>query len=189
MKRSRLFHCLLAGSLLSVLSASAEAQALFLARRAIGRIEQMSQSAPTTGTAYDVATVIVEGIDYNLRWEGEVGPGTLLVNPQIYKGVRYRLSSFEPVIALSNFTNLVVVSPRLGVNNATELVALAKQQPGKLNFGSSGHGNLGHFAGDLAAAGVGLLGLLSQAQRLDLQLMHAPLLLAGLAPHNGQALR
>lgn len=60
MKRSRLFHCLLAGSLLSVLSASAEAQALFLARRAIGRIEQMSQSAPTTGTAYDVATVIVE---------------------------------------------------------------------------------------------------------------------------------
>jgi len=83
-------------------------------------------------------------------------PGTLLVNPQIYKGARYRLSSFDPVIALSNFTNLVVVSPKLGVNTASELVALAKKQPGKLNFGSSGHGNLGHFAGEMFKANTGI---------------------------------
>jgi tripartite-type tricarboxylate transporter receptor subunit TctC len=83
-------------------------------------------------------------------------PGTLLVNPQIYKGAHYQLTSFEPVIALSNFTNLVVVSPRLGVNTANELVALAKKQPGKLNFGSSGHGNLGHFAGEMFKANTGI---------------------------------
>ena len=60
MKRLRLLQCLLAASLLAGVCGSAEAQALFLARRAIGRIEQMSQTAPTTGAAYDVATVIVE---------------------------------------------------------------------------------------------------------------------------------
>jgi tripartite-type tricarboxylate transporter receptor subunit TctC len=83
-------------------------------------------------------------------------PGTLLVNPQIYRGARYQLASFEPVIALSNFTNLVVVSPRLGVTTAADLVALAKRQPGKLNFGSSGHGNLGHFAGEMFKASTGI---------------------------------
>ena len=53
--------CLLFGA-----AASAQAQALFLARKAIGRVEQMTQSAPAdhatgnAGAAYDVATVIVE---------------------------------------------------------------------------------------------------------------------------------
>jgi hypothetical protein len=53
-------HSLLAGSVLLALAGVADAQALFLARRAIGRIEQMSQSSPTTGAAYDTAVVIVE---------------------------------------------------------------------------------------------------------------------------------
>ena len=60
MQRSPHFHGLVAGSVLLALASVADAQALFLARRAIGRIEQMSQSSPTTGAAYDVATVIVE---------------------------------------------------------------------------------------------------------------------------------
>lgn len=82
-------------------------------------------------------------------------PGTLLVNPHLYKGIRYRLESFEPVIALSALTNLVVVSAKLGVTTAPELVALAKKQPGKLNFGSAGYANLGHFAGVLFMASTG----------------------------------
>ncbi len=60
MQRLPHFHGLVAGSVLLALASVADAQALFLARRAIGRIEQMSQSSPTTGAAYDVATVIVE---------------------------------------------------------------------------------------------------------------------------------
>ncbi len=50
----------LAGSALLAVSSVADAQALFLARRAIGRIEQLSQSSPSLGTAYDTAAVIVE---------------------------------------------------------------------------------------------------------------------------------
>lgn len=83
-------------------------------------------------------------------------PGTLLVNPHIYKGIRYGLDNFEPVIALSAFTNVVVVRSKLGVTNAAELVALAKSQPGKLNFGSAGHANIGHFAGEMFKASTGV---------------------------------
>ena len=59
-------HALVASCLLLGFAASAQAQALFLARKAIGRVEQMTQSAPagnastTSGASYDVATVIVE---------------------------------------------------------------------------------------------------------------------------------
>jgi len=60
MKRSTQAGVLVAGSVFLALSAVAEAQALFLARRAIGRIEQMSQSSPSLGASYDTATVIVE---------------------------------------------------------------------------------------------------------------------------------
>jgi hypothetical protein len=48
------------GIALVVLADIAQAQGIFLARRAIGRIEQMSQSAPNGNTTYDTATVIVE---------------------------------------------------------------------------------------------------------------------------------
>ena len=60
MQQSCHMHSLLAGSVLLALAGVADAQALFLARRAVGRIEQMSQSSPTTGAAYDTAVVIVE---------------------------------------------------------------------------------------------------------------------------------
>jgi hypothetical protein len=60
MQQSRHFHGLVVGSVLLALPAIADAQALFLARRAIGRIEQMSQSSPGTGASYDTASVIVE---------------------------------------------------------------------------------------------------------------------------------
>ena len=58
----RLIHSgsLVLGSVLLGMSSVADAQALFLARRAVGRIEQMAQSAPSSGASYDIATVIVE---------------------------------------------------------------------------------------------------------------------------------
>lgn len=66
MKTARPCKPLIIAVLLLTHAASAQAQALFLARKAIGRVEQMTQSAPagsaagTTGASYDVATVIVE---------------------------------------------------------------------------------------------------------------------------------
>jgi len=60
MKQSHRLRALLLGSVLLGLAGVAAAQAIFLARMVIGRVEQMSQSSPQTGAAYDVATVIVD---------------------------------------------------------------------------------------------------------------------------------
>lgn len=62
---SRSILCkLMITSLLLALAGAAQAQALFVARKAIGRIEHMTQSSPpsaaSTGASYDVATVIVD---------------------------------------------------------------------------------------------------------------------------------
>ena len=64
MQRMNPLRGLLAGAMLLGLSGLAAAQWVMLARHAVGRIEQMQQSAPSsaagTGASYDVATVIVE---------------------------------------------------------------------------------------------------------------------------------
>lgn len=73
--------------------------------------------------------------------------------------------TFDPIkdlrtIALVGVSPLVlVVHPGVKANNIPELVALAKQRPGQLKFGSSGNGGSPHLAGELfkASAGVDLL--------------------------------
>lgn len=62
MKKTPVTSRLIVACLLLALAGAAQAQAIFLARKAIGRIEQMTQSAPApdSGIAYDVATVIVD---------------------------------------------------------------------------------------------------------------------------------
>jgi len=60
MQRSKRLRGLVAASVLLGLSGVAAAQWVMLARMAVGRVEQMQQSAPKGGASYDVATVIVE---------------------------------------------------------------------------------------------------------------------------------
>jgi tripartite-type tricarboxylate transporter receptor subunit TctC len=59
------------------------------------------------------------------------------------------VTSFAPATLLSTFPNMLVVSPKLPVNSVSDLIALLKKQPGKLNFSSSGVGGTVHFAGEL----------------------------------------
>jgi tripartite-type tricarboxylate transporter receptor subunit TctC len=69
------------------------------------------------------------------------------------------LKQFAPVALVSASPYVVVVNPRLGVSNIRELIALAKAQPGKLSFGSSGEGSASHLTVELfkQIAGVELL--------------------------------
>jgi tripartite-type tricarboxylate transporter receptor subunit TctC len=60
------------------------------------------------------------------------------------------VSSFEPVLLLATFPNLLVVNPdKVKATNIPELIALLKARPGQLNFASSGSGSSVHFAGEL----------------------------------------
>lgn len=69
------------------------------------------------------------------------------------------LRQFAPVALVSASPYVVVVNPKLGVHSIRELIALAKAQPSKLSFGSSGEGSASHLTVELfkQLAGVDLL--------------------------------
>jgi tripartite-type tricarboxylate transporter receptor subunit TctC len=56
---------------------------------------------------------------------------------------------FAPVTLVVTVPEMLVVASNVPANNMAELVALAKAQPGKLNFASAGLGGLPHLAGEL----------------------------------------
>ncbi|MBB3009947.1 Bug family tripartite tricarboxylate transporter substrate binding protein [Cupriavidus alkaliphilus] len=69
------------------------------------------------------------------------------------------IKDFEPVARITSSALLVLVSPHLGARDLQGFIALARQRPGKLSYGSSGVGSLNHFAAELLmdAAGVRLV--------------------------------
>ena len=56
---------------------------------------------------------------------------------------------FAPVTLVTTVPEMLVVASNVPANNMDELIALAKAQPGKLNFASAGVGGLPHLAGEL----------------------------------------
>jgi len=71
------------------------------------------------------------------------------IGPALQKLPYDPLKDFAPVSQVSNATNVLVVSPKLGVSSVSELVALAKAKPGALNFASSGIGTIPHLTGEM----------------------------------------
>jgi tripartite-type tricarboxylate transporter receptor subunit TctC len=70
------------------------------------------------------------------------GTGTLGVNPTLYKSVGYDpRKDFAPVGLIGTSALVVLVNPNLPVRNVGELIALAKKEPGKLNYASAGVGS------------------------------------------------
>ena len=76
--------------------------------------------------------------------------GNLSVNAHLYKGLGYHpLRDLGPVTSAVSSSNVLVTNPAVPAKTVKELIALAKSQPGKLVYGSSGAGNAGHLAGEL----------------------------------------
>lgn len=65
------------------------------------------------------------------------------------------LRDFALIGYLADLPGAIIVNPQLPVKNIVELIAHAKANPGKLNFGSSGVGTAGHLAGELFMARTG----------------------------------
>ncbi|MGE0874792.1 MAG: Bug family tripartite tricarboxylate transporter substrate binding protein [Burkholderiales bacterium] len=75
--------------------------------------------------------------------------GNAVVNPLIFSKLGYEtLRDFTPVTLLGRVENLLVVNPDTPVYNVRDLIAWAKQHPGKLSFSSPGVGSFGHVAGE-----------------------------------------
>ena len=76
--------------------------------------------------------------------------GTHTINPGLYKNMPFDASKdFAPITLIASVPNILVVHPDVPAKNVRELVALAKSQPGKLNFASFGHGTSNHLSGEL----------------------------------------
>ncbi len=68
----------------------------------------------------------------------------------LYKKLPYDpVKDFAAISMLAASQNIVVVTPDLPVKSIRELVAYAKNNPGKLNFGSSGNGTISHLTGEM----------------------------------------
>jgi tripartite-type tricarboxylate transporter receptor subunit TctC len=72
------------------------------------------------------------------------------VNPSLKPSLPYdTFKSFAPVALVARSFNIVVVKPDLGLKSIADVLAYAKANPGKLNYGSFGIGTSAHLAGEL----------------------------------------
>jgi len=89
--------------------------------------------------------------------------GNVAVNPHLFKNLSFDpLKDLLPVAPVASSAQMVVAYPGLPANNLTELIALAKQEPGKISYGSAGIGTSTHLAAELLA------------QMAHIKLLHVP---------------
>ena len=72
--------------------------------------------------------------------------GSYTVNPSLYKLTFDPLNDITPIIQVSGGPYVIAVHPSVQANTLAELVALARKQPNKLAYGSSGNGSVMHVS-------------------------------------------
>jgi len=101
-------------------------------------------------TEYWGQQVIVEsrpGADGYTFLLGNFGP--VVAKPLLAKVNYDWQKDFAPVSRITISANILVVPKTMPVTNIKQLVALAKQRPGELTYGTSGPGSMSHFAGEM----------------------------------------
>ena len=88
--------------------------------------------------------------------------GALAISPSMEKVAYDSMKDLQAITMVATVPEMLVVAGNVPARNMSELVALAKAQPGKLNFASSGPGSLPHLAGEL----------LKQTAKIDI--VHVP---------------
>jgi tripartite-type tricarboxylate transporter receptor subunit TctC len=74
---------------------------------------------------------------------------TYAVNPTLFSEINYTFDQFAPVSIVTKGPLVLVVHPSLGVGSVQELIARAKRNPGKLDYGSGGTGSSLHLAAEM----------------------------------------
>ena len=84
------------------------------------------------------------------------GPGSLVLNPLLYKVPYDTARDFAPISVVATAPNVLVVHPAVAAKTLNELLALARAQPGRLNYASAGTGSAAHFSVVLLSAMAGV---------------------------------
>jgi len=86
-----------------------------------------------------------------------IGAAAIATLPALRKDLPFELfRDLAPVTILGTVPFMLIVHPSLPVSSVQELVAYAKQNPGKLNFGSGGNGTIPHLGGELFKTRAGI---------------------------------
>src|SRR5687768_17993569 len=92
---------------------------------------------------------------------GIAATATHAVNPWLYSKMPFNAASdFAPVTQMVRVPNVLVMNAeaaqRLKIDTLAQLIAYAKANPGKLNYGSGGNGSAGHLAGEMFKQQAGI---------------------------------
>jgi len=75
-------------------------------------------------------------------------PPSLAINQSLFPKLSYDPGTFVPVTVIALVPNVLVVRPAVPASNVKELIALAKTQPGKFNYASTGNGGTPHLTAE-----------------------------------------
>ena len=92
---------------------------------------------------------------------GVAAVATMAINPWLYSKMPYDAAKdFAPITQMVRVPNVLVMNAdtasRLHINSLADLIAYARKNPGKLNYGSGGNGSAGHLAGEMFKQQAGL---------------------------------
>jgi tripartite-type tricarboxylate transporter receptor subunit TctC len=92
---------------------------------------------------------------------GIAAVATHAINPWLYRKMPFNAATdFAPVTQMVRVPNVLVLNAdaarKLRINNLADLIAYARANPGKLNYGSGGNGSAGHLAGEMFKAKAGI---------------------------------
>ncbi len=114
-------------------------------------VENRGGAGGTIGARY-VAKSAADGYTLLLGYTG-----TLAIGPSLYTNAGFEpRKDFAAVGRIGSAPTMLVVHPSLPVHSVGELIAYAKANPGKLNYGSAGIGTVGHLAGELFGSMAGI---------------------------------
>ena len=169
----------IAGACLAVVAGSAMAQANF-PDRAIRFVVPYPPGGFTDLLARTLAPKMTESLGQPIVIENRGGGGSTIgtdavakadpdgysillvapdfaINESLFASLPYRATDDFRAVSLAAYSPMaVVVHPSLGVDSIQELVALAKQKPGALNYGSGGNGTGAHLATELFKTRAGI---------------------------------
>lgn len=88
---------------------------------------------------------------------GVLSDGPMIVNPLLYPNNPYQtLRDFIPVAMVNRFPSMLTAHPSTGIKTVADLLKVAKEKPGALNFASAGIGNFSHMGMELLAHQTGI---------------------------------
>lgn len=136
--------------------------------RAIGESLQKQWGQPVVvdnrpGAAGSIGAAVVYQAEPDGYMLLSAPPPPLVINRLLYPKLAYDSTQFVPMTVIAAIPNVLLVHPKVNVKSVAELIALAKKNPGKLNYASQGSGATSHLTTELFKSMAG-----------GLQITHVP---------------